>query len=165
MTLQPQRNSHCSFCGHPFASQQPWPRVCVNCQSVSYLNPLPVAVMIVPVGEGVMVVRRGVEPRKGAIALPGGFIDHGESWQAACAREVFEETGVRIDVASVTLLAVHSAPDGTVLIFGTCPPRSLEALPSFEPNAEVPERFIIDEALTLAFPLHTRVLADWFAGR
>ncbi len=63
---------------------------------MSFLNPLPVAVMLVPAAGGLVVIRRGIEPAKGLLALPGGYINLGESWQQAAARELFEETGIRV---------------------------------------------------------------------
>ena len=44
-----QRHSHCSYCGSLFANEQPWPRACRPCGNISYLNPLPVAVTLLPV--------------------------------------------------------------------------------------------------------------------
>ncbi len=122
------------------------------------------AVLLQPVGAGLLVVRRGIEPRKGQLALPGGFIDMGESWQSACARELQEETGVRIDPDAVTEFRVMSAPDGTVLIFG----RSQtvlrpEALPAFEPTNETIERAVIDAPQTQAFELHTAAVEAYFS--
>ena len=80
-----QKNSHCSYCGARFAEDGPWPRRCAACANVSYLNPLPVAVLLQPVDDGLLVIRRAIAP-VGRLALPGGFIDVGESWQAAAAR-------------------------------------------------------------------------------
>ncbi|MGI5157391.1 NUDIX domain-containing protein [Microbispora sp. CA-102843] len=82
------------FCGAAYAPGLPWPRTCQECGNTSYLNPLPVAVMVLPVDDGLLVVRRDVEPHRGLLALPGGFIDIGESWQQAAVREFHEETGV-----------------------------------------------------------------------
>src|ERR1700687_165917 len=77
------RNTHCSFCGHAFQPDAPWPRACAECGQVSYLKPLPVAVTLVPVDDGLLVVRRGIEPGRGRLALPGGYINLGETWQQA----------------------------------------------------------------------------------
>lgn len=155
------QDSHCSFCGTQFPENLPWPRRCDNCSNTSYKNPLPVAVLLLPVDEGVLTIRRAVEPRKGQLALPGGFIEVGESWQAAAARELYEEAGINIDPAHVTLYQVHSAPDGTVLIFGVAPPRQSVNLPLFIPTSESSERIIVTTPIPLAFPLHTAVLADY----
>lgn len=159
------RHSHCSWCGHPFAPDQGWPRQCASCQQMSYLNPVPVAVALVPVDDGLLVVRRGIEPRKGQLALPGGFIDHGEGWQQACAREVFEEAQIELDPAQIEDFCVLSAPDGTVLIFGLTQALTADALPAFEVNAEVSERALITAPCELAFPLHTEAVRRYFARR
>jgi ADP-ribose pyrophosphatase YjhB (NUDIX family) len=160
-----KKNSHCSYCGHPFQEEQPWPRKCSNCERTSYLNPVPVAVTLVPVDDGLLVVRRGIEPRKGLLALPGGFIDFGESWQEAGAREVFEETGLKIDPAEIQDFRVLSAPDGTVLIFGLAKPRTETHLPEFVAGEEASEIVILRQPETLAFSLHTQVVQEYFERR
>src|SRR5512142_1460613 len=96
-----QAYSHCSYCGAPFPPDAPWPRTCAACGSTSFRNPLPVAVVLLPVilsptQTGILAIRRGIPPRQGELALPGGFINYGETWQEAGAREVFEESGVQI---------------------------------------------------------------------
>ncbi|MER5646444.1 NUDIX domain-containing protein [Streptosporangium sp. NPDC002524] len=159
------RNSHCSFCGEAFAPDQPWPRTCSGCENTSYLNPLPVAVMVLPVDDSLLVVRRGIEPHRGGLALPGGFVDMGESWQQAAVRELREETGVVVDADGVRLLDVLSAPDGTVLVFALGPQTGEEDLPPVVPTAETTEWLLIDGPRELAFPLHTRIVADYFAGK
>lgn len=159
------KNSHCSYCGHRFAQEQPWPRRCAGCGQTSFLNPLPVSVMLVPVEGGLLAVRRGIEPRKGQVALPGGYINLGESWQEAGARELWEETGVRIDPGEVEVFQVRSAPDGTVLIFGLARERKGTELPPFVPTEETSERVVLPAPAELAFPLHTEVVRDYFARR
>src|SRR5215475_6086199 len=125
------KNTHCSYCGSAFQPEQSWPRQCAACQQTSYINPLPVAVGLVPVDGGLLLIRRTVAPRIGELALPGGFINVGESWQQACVREIEEETGIRIPSEEVKLYDALSAPDGTVLIFGLMKPRSAADLPTF----------------------------------
>jgi 8-oxo-dGTP pyrophosphatase MutT (NUDIX family) len=158
-----KKNSHCSYCGAAFPDGAGWPRTCGGCGATSYLNPLPVAVLLVPVDGGLLTVRRAIEPRLGELALPGGYISPGESWQHAGAREVLEETGVTVDPAGVVDFRVLSAPDGTVLIFGEA--RPLSSVPSLSPNPEVSELVVLGAPAPLAFPLHTQVVNEWFARR
>jgi len=47
---------------------------------------------------GVLLVKRLIDPYKGYYSLPGGFINEGESAEEACVREVAEETGLKIKI-------------------------------------------------------------------
>lgn len=161
-------NSHCSWCGAPFPASAGWPRTCGSCRKTTWRNPLPVAVLLLPVRgdggtlDGVLAIRRGNDPNRGAIALPGGFVSFGETWQEAAARETAEESGVTVDPASIRPLDVISAPDGTLLVFGEAPPVDARALPPFKPTDETTERLVIRDA-SLAFPLHEIVLRAWLS--
>ncbi|RSS53563.1 NUDIX domain-containing protein, partial [Streptomyces sp. WAC06614] len=120
------RDSHCSTCGAPFTTAD-WPRTCPACGTVTYRNPLPVAVALLPVedarGTGLVVITRTIEPARGGVALPGGFIDFGEDWRTAVVRELREETGIEAPAADVTLADALSSPAGHLLLFGLLPPR------------------------------------------
>jgi ADP-ribose pyrophosphatase YjhB (NUDIX family) len=155
------KNSHCSFCGAAFDLAAPWPRTCATCDNTSFLNPLPVAVMVVPIAGGVLTVRRNIEPARGKLALPGGYINQGETWQAAGVREVKEETGLTIPPDEVQLLAIHSARHDTLLIFGATAPRTPQDLHTFTPNEETSELVIVREPQELAFHYHTQMLKEF----
>jgi 8-oxo-dGTP diphosphatase len=72
-----------------------------------YRNPAPTAdVIIHDPRRGVVLIRRGAEPF--GHALPGGFIDYGESAECAAVREALEETGLRVRLTG--LLGVYSDP-------------------------------------------------------
>lgn len=159
-----ERNSHCGFCGTRFVDGAGWPRTCAACGNITYLNPVPVAVMVLPVGDGVLCVRRNIAPKVGELALPGGYMGLGESWQDAAARELFEETGVRVDGKSVRDLLTRSTPDGRQLIvFGVGPDIRPRDLPAFVPNEETQEMVVIDAPRELAFTTHTEALALYWS--
>ncbi len=56
----------------------------------------------------VLLVERKFPPFKGRLALPGGFVEVGETVEAACRRELMEETGVK--AGRLRLLGVYSDP-------------------------------------------------------
>lgn len=154
-------HTHCPDCGAGLPDE-PWPRTCTSCDTTHFLNPHPVAVLLVPTGDGVLTVRRDIEPKRGELALPGGFIGLQESWQQAATRELREETGIGVDPEAVETFDAISAPDGTVLIFGVAPPCSPQVLSSFESTDEVSELVVVEQPRALAFPIHTEVLTRWF---
>lgn len=157
------KNSHCGYCGAAFAPEQPWPRRCPVCENVTYRNPLPVSVVLLPIGaDGLLLVRRTQEPQAGHLSLPGGYMELGESWREAGAREVEEETGIKIDPAGITLFDVHSAPDGTVLVFGRAAPVTEDTLPPFRASNETSEMVIAHGPQPLAFSTHTETAARFW---
>ncbi|MFG2103372.1 NUDIX domain-containing protein [Micromonospora echinaurantiaca] len=162
--------SHCSYCGTAYPAEAGWPRICAVCGQTVWRNPLPVAVAVLPVrtaaGLGVVVVRRDIEPARGLLALPGGFVEYGEEWNDALVRELREETGLLADAADARLFAVHSAPaGGTMMLFGELPERPAEELPPSAPTEEATEWLVLTEPTELAFSTHTRVLADFLTRR
>jgi len=150
-----QKNSHCSYCGTALPTKAPWPRRCAHCGNITYSNPLPVSVVLLPIDEGLLLVRRTQEPQAGKWALPGGFIETGETWQEAGTREVFEETGYKIDAGGLRLFDTLSAPDGTLLVFGLAPAQFSQSLPPFTPSSETSEAMTATRPMELAFSTHT----------
>lgn len=64
----------------------------------------------------VVLVKRAHEPLKGEWSLPGGSVEVGETLADAVAREVLEETGLRVRVGSLieVIDRVHRSSDGRV---------------------------------------------------
>jgi ADP-ribose pyrophosphatase YjhB (NUDIX family) len=155
------RNAHCGYCGGTYEKDQAWPRTCGHCQNTAFRNPLPVVVVLLPVDGGLLTIRRNIEPRRGELALPGGFINFGEDWRHAGARELWEETGIQIDPEHLREYRILSTPDGsTLLIFAVAP--ELPELPEFIANDECSEQVVIREPVPLAFPLHEQVVRSFF---
>lgn len=159
---------YCSFCGQKFLNVEGYPRRCDSCGKLTFRNPAPVGVLLVPIRRptgplGVVTVRRNIQPGFGELALPGGYLEPGETWQAGAAREFFEESGVKIDPDTIRLLDVHSAPNDTLLIFGESAPLAAGDLSGFFPTSEVQELVVIERPVPLAFDLHEKVVADFFS--
>ena len=86
----------CVRCGTPITREagRPDRLQCPVCRYRIYDYPRPCAGIIVLRGDSVLVLRRGHAPKRGWLDTPGGFIDAGESIEAAARRELREETGL-----------------------------------------------------------------------
>jgi ADP-ribose pyrophosphatase YjhB (NUDIX family) len=158
-----ERDTFCSYCGARHETVRGYPRTCPACGTQVWANPAPVAVVLQPVVEGdrtgLLVIRRSIPP-VGKLALVGGFIEAGETWQESAAREMLEEASVVVAPESLTPLGFVSVPY-CVLLFSIAPP--LTELPEFVVNSEASERRVIFEPEELAFAAHTEAARDFFA--
>ncbi|NWF99076.1 MAG: NUDIX hydrolase [Nitrospirae bacterium] len=59
-------------------------------------NPLPTVDIIIEINDGIVLIKRKNPPE--GWALPGGFVDYGESLETAAIREAKEETGLDIQI-------------------------------------------------------------------
>jgi len=110
----------------------------------------------------VVLVRRKYPPFKGFWALPGGFVEYGETVEEAVKREIFEETSLKVEI--ISLVGVYSNPSRdprghVVTIVFKCKAltRHLEA----KTDAELVKNFKIPglKNLNLAFD-HGKILKD-----
>lgn len=76
----------------------------------SFVKVIRITVDGVVVRDGkILLIKRGNPPYKGCWALPGGFVEYGETTENAVVREVEEETGLICRIVKV--VGVYSAPD------------------------------------------------------
>jgi ADP-ribose pyrophosphatase YjhB (NUDIX family) len=79
--------------------------LCPQCGTavIKYINPVPTVDMIIEMptktgAKGIVLILRKNDPR--AWALPGGFVDYGETLEEAAVREAREETGLEVEALS-----------------------------------------------------------------
>lgn len=105
-------NRFCSRCGGKLTTKVIEDRerhYCPACGFVQYVNPVPAAAVTIIRDGGILLVQRGVEPRKGLWSLPAGFLEIDETVEECALREVKEETN--LDVQLTGLLATYSVFD------------------------------------------------------
>ncbi len=112
----------------------------------------------------VLLVRRGGEPFKGAWALPGGFVEEGETSVEAAMRELKEETGIEItDPEDLGLIGIYDAPgrDPRGWNISAAYTASVEGTPSAKGGDDAAEAkwFDVDELPELAFD-HEQIVSD-----
>lgn len=71
-----------------------------------YRNPIPTVDIIIELEDGIVLIERQNAPY--GWALPGGFVDEGETVEQAAMREAKEETGLEVSLTSC--LGVYSDP-------------------------------------------------------
>jgi len=91
-----------------------------------YKNPKVTVDGVIMDKEKVVLIKRKNQPYKNKWALPGGYVEYGESTEQAIAREVKEETGIEIEIER--LVGVYSDPNRdprghTISIVYLCKPK------------------------------------------
>jgi ADP-ribose pyrophosphatase YjhB (NUDIX family) len=106
----------CPRCGAGAEVTFPRSISCGSCGYRAFYNPSPVAAAIPRDEEGrIVLLRRAFEPGAGRWTFPGGFVDLGESVEAAARREAREELCVDLELEG--LVGVYSrAEDRVVLV-------------------------------------------------
>ena len=111
--------------------------------------------------DGIVLLKRAIEPQLGKWSFPSGYVDRGEKLEKALEREVMEECGLEVNVdwlvgvysdegQPVVLVVYHAAPVGGELIAGdeTSETRVFR-------TKDMPE---------LAFEHDDRIVRDWRTG-
>jgi NAD+ diphosphatase len=116
------RHRFCANCGHESAIERGgWSRRCPRCSAQHFPRVDPVVIMLAE-HDGRLLLGRQPQYPPGRYSALAGFLEPGESIEAAVARELKEEAG--IDVADVAYLASQPWPFPSSLMIG-CHARAL----------------------------------------
>ena len=74
-----------------------------------YKNPVLTVDGVIIKNHSIVLVKRSKPPFEGQYALPGGFVEYGETVELALIREIVEETGLKVKIKN--LIGVYSDPD------------------------------------------------------
>ncbi len=143
-----QKNTKkCPVCGNPV---------------IIFRNPLPTVDVIIEYGTGIILIKRKNPPP--GWALPGGFVDYGESLEDAGRREAMEET--ELDLCQLRQFHTYSSPDrdprrhtiSTVFIARG------RGTPKAGDDAAAVEIFALNEIPPLTFD-HNHIIDDYLGHR
>ena len=113
--------------------------------------------IIIRTESGIVLIKRHYEPFKGWWALPGGFIEEGESPEEAAIREAEEETGLKIKIERKVGVYDKDRNDPRGDIETTVFEATAEGKP--KKGHEVEEISVFSEIPELAFD-HTKIIED-----
>ena len=138
---------------------------CEVCNETLYENPVPASCLVVVDNRNqVLLVKRSVAPKIGWWCLPGGFMELGETPEAAALRELQEETGLAGDIDC--LMGVMATPNKlyhTVLMIAYRVRRFEGALRPGDDAAAV-KWFSRDRLPPIAFSSHTHFIDAHYRG-
>lgn len=167
----------CEKCGTELQDLK-CPNINPVCGYIKFYNPTPVAVCLIPVktqsGIKILGVKRGIEPKKGELALPGGFQEIEDVIDCAL-RELKEETNT--DMLAISGLPKEQIFEEDCLVYTTpnpAPDRTRNLMffiskvvlneSDIDFNFKTPETeevLLLDQNSAIAFPLHKKAI-DWF---
>jgi ADP-ribose pyrophosphatase YjhB (NUDIX family) len=165
-----QAYSHCNYCGNKYPDNQAGPGNaplnCKDCGQTTWISPSPVAVCVTPITSftktGLLTVTRKLDPQ--GLALPGGFIEQGETAEAAASRELKEETALTTDPTKSKIICSAPTKD-KMLVFVQTEPIEILELDNFQTNDEITGIKVVSNQNDLeevVFPLHKQIAEAFF---
>ena len=154
----------CPSCGSPVQSRIVCGRArpaCPACSFVHFPNPRVAVALFLADRDRVLLVRRGVPPERGCWALAAGFVDLGESPEAAARREMREETGLEVEIDRLLDLSYEEGQRVILILYRV---RLLGGTLAANDDAEAAQWFTRDDLPELAFESTRRMVQAWLGA-
>ncbi|MBU0961198.1 MAG: NUDIX hydrolase [Proteobacteria bacterium] len=136
--------------------------LCPHCHNEIqvYRNPVPTVDIIIEINDAIVLIKRKNPPH--GWALPGGFVDYGEPYEAAALREAKEETGLVVE--NLQQFRTYSDPkrDPRQHTASTVFIAQADRLPTAGDDAAEAAIFTEENLPQLVFD-HARIVTDYFA--
>ena len=123
-----------------------------------FRNPAPTVDIIIEIGEAIVLIERKNPPP--GWALPGGFVDYGESFEDAARREAKEETGLEVQLVRQLHTYSHPGRDARQHTASTVFIATASGQPLAADDAKAARLFSLQDLPALAFD-HSQILADY----
>ena len=136
--------------------------VCTHCGFILYKDPKVAVCVIIDVDGKIVMIKRCLPTPHGNWAIPGGFVDAGETLEAAAIREVGEE--ILLDVEITGLVGAYSE-EGESVVLIVYSGRIIKGRPGCGPEALEVRSFDYDSIPwdDLSFPINGKALRDYYA--
>lgn len=141
-------------------------RACPRCglETVDYRNPVPTVDIIIEMdGLGIVLIKRKNPPV--GWALPGGFVDYGESLEEAAVREAREETSLSVELTGQFHTYSNPARDPRQHTISTVYTARADGIPQAADDAAEIGIFMEEDLPELLMFDHAEILADYFGRR
>ncbi len=114
---------HCPRCGGVLEERvvlehDPPRLVCSACGFVFYVDPKVAVGAVCRTEGGIVLLRRGIEPGYGRWVFPGGYVDRGETLEAAAVREAREEIDAAIRLTGLVNAYSYPGRPVVVIVYG-----------------------------------------------
>ncbi len=145
-----ETHTHCPRCGgYTALTDAGWTRTCSIDKSVHFPRTDPAVIMLITDPQDRALLARQVHWQPGWLSVLAGFVEAGESAEAAVVREIAEEAGVVIDPASIRYLGSQPWPFPNSLMLGY--------------HARVSGRYSPSEPIELTVDGEEIAYAEWFS--
>ena len=165
---KPANVKNCPLCAHPLTTVDIGGKDRLSCGSeacefIHWNNPLPVTATLVPMDQGIVLVKRKFEPFIGTWCLPGGFMENAEHPAESAKREVLEETGLNVEIHGLVGATAPGHGINVVVLFYLAKPTS-GILIAGDDASEV--RVFSYEELpnNISFEMHRRLIHQYFSA-